>query len=65
MPGRLRQDVADQAIIWRPILAGKVTLDAVESGMVPLERLMQLNGLLDMQQDIERREMERNQRTTR
>jgi len=34
-----------------------VSLEAVESGAVSLERLMQLNGLLDMRATIQREAM--------
>ena len=54
LPGRLRADVEEQFIIWRPILEGMVSLEAVETGAVSLERLMQLNGLLDMRAAIQR-----------
>lgn len=54
LPGRLRADVEDQFVIWRPILEGMVSLEAVETGAVSLERLMQLNGLLDMRAAIQR-----------
>jgi len=54
LPGRLRADVEEQFVIWRPILDGMVSLEAVETGAVSLERLMQLNGLLDMRAAIQR-----------
>ena len=57
-PGRLRSDVEEQYLIWRPILEGMVSLEAVETGAVPLERLMQLNGLLDMRATIQREAMD-------
>lgn len=54
LPGRLRADIGEQFVIWRPILEGMVSLEAVETGAVSLERLMQLNGLLDMRAAIQR-----------
>jgi hypothetical protein len=54
LPGRLRADIEDQFVIWRPVLEGMVSLEAVETGAVSLERLMQLNGLLDMRATIQR-----------
>lgn len=54
LPGRIREDVVEQFVIWRPILEGMVSLEAVETGAVSLERLMQLNGLLDMRAAIQR-----------
>ena len=39
--------------IWRPILAGKCTLDAVKSGLVNETDLFKLNALLDMQNAME------------
>lgn len=53
LPGRLRADVEEQFVIWRPILEGMVSLEAVETGAVSLGRLMQLNGLLDMRAAIQ------------
>lgn len=57
LPGRLRKDAEEQYLIWRPILEGMVSLEAVETGAVSLERLMQLNGLLDMRAAIQREAM--------
>lgn len=54
LPGRLRADIEDQFVIWRPVLEGMVSLEAVETGAVSLERLMQLNGLMDMRAAIQR-----------
>jgi hypothetical protein len=34
--------------IWRPILAGKCTLEGVLNGLVGVEELLKLNALLDM-----------------
>lgn len=39
--------------IWRPILAGKCTIEGVLSGLVTVEALLALNGLLDMQDAFE------------
>jgi len=39
--------------IWRPILAGKVTLRDVKDGTATVEDLQALNALMDMQSDIE------------
>lgn len=47
----------EQFLIWRPILEGAVSLEAVETGAVPLERLMQLNHLLDMRSAIQKEAM--------
>lgn len=57
LPGRLRTDIEEQYLIWRPILEGMVSLEAVETGAVSLGRLMQLNGLLDMRAAIQREAM--------
>ena len=54
MPGKLREDIEEQGVIWRPIMAGMVSLGEVERGDVPLHRLMQLNGMLDMRDDLQR-----------
>jgi hypothetical protein len=34
--------------IWRPILAGKCTIEGVLSGLVGIDEIMKLNALLDM-----------------
>jgi len=39
--------------IWRPILAGKVTLRDVKDGTATIEDIHKLNALLDMQADVE------------
>jgi hypothetical protein len=41
-------------LIWRPIMAGKVTLDGVLAGGVTLVHLCKLNSLLDFQAACER-----------
>ena len=46
-------------IVWRPILQGHVSLEAVLDGRVPLHRLIELNGLLDMKADIEKQAYDR------
>jgi hypothetical protein len=38
----------DELWIWRPILAGKCTLEGVLSGLVGVDELLKLNALLDM-----------------
>ena len=45
--------------MWRPILAGKVSLDAVKRGDVDIIDLLKINALLDMQAAAEYREIER------
>jgi len=45
--------------IWRPILAGKVTLREVKDGVADVEDLLKLNALLDMQSDIEAAAMDK------
>lgn len=39
--------------MWRPILAGKVTLTEVKNGTATVRDIMAINALLDMQADIE------------
>lgn len=43
----------DELWIWRPILAGKCTLEGVISGAVTIEHLIKLNALLDMSEAYE------------
>lgn len=45
--------LSDELWIWRPILAGKVTLKEVKEGVATVDDLKKLNALLDMQSDIE------------
>jgi len=45
--------------IWRPILAGKVTLSEVKAGTATIDDLHKLNALLDMQADIEAAQYEK------
>lgn len=40
-------------VIWRPILAGHVTLEAVNCGRVSLLDLLKLNALMDAQEAAE------------
>jgi hypothetical protein len=53
IPGTLRQDVAEQLIIWKPIAAKQCRLEAVKSGDITLVDLQKLNAILDMQADIQ------------
>lgn len=39
--------------IWRPIMAGKVTLADVKTGMATIHDLQAINALLDMQADLD------------
>jgi len=45
--GTLREDILNEMFIWRPILAGKVTLEAVNLGHVDLVQLVKLNDLMN------------------
>lgn len=40
-------------MVWRPILAGKVTLGEVERGEVSLDRLLRLNAWLDYEAAVQ------------
>ena len=44
----LNENLENELWIWRPILAGKCTLEGVLSGLVTIEHLLKLNSLLDM-----------------
>lgn len=46
--GFLSKDLEDELWIWRPIMAGKCSLEAVIGGAVTIDHLMRLNALLDM-----------------
>ena len=39
--------------IWRPILAGKVTLAEVKNGTATIEDLQKINAILDMQSEMD------------
>lgn len=49
----LAESLSDELWIWRPILAGKCTLEAVLSGLVGIDELLKLNALLDMSEAYE------------
>ena len=51
--GKLSKELEAELWIWRPILAGKVSLVDVKSGAVEIDDLNKLNALIDMQNDIE------------
>jgi hypothetical protein len=57
--GELRPDLAAELVIWRPILAGKVTIGECRRGEVSLLDLAKLNAMLDMAQAAEQREADR------
>jgi len=44
----LSQELQDKFWIYRPILAGKCTIEGVNSGEVSIEQVLELNALLDM-----------------
>ena len=56
-PGKLREDLEQELWIWRPILARKVSLSEVKSGVCSVDDLMRLNALLDMTSDYENQAM--------
>jgi hypothetical protein len=39
--------LTEELFIWRPVLAGKVTLTEIKSGVCSLTDLLKLNALLD------------------
>jgi hypothetical protein len=45
--------LASELWIWRPIIAGKVTLSEVKNGTATIEDLQSINAILDMQTDME------------
>ena len=51
--GKLSEELEAELWIWRPILAGKVSLTEVKSGVVEIDDLNKLNALIDMTNDIE------------
>jgi hypothetical protein len=46
-------EVEQEFWIWRPIIAGKVTLRDVKDGTASVRDIQILNALLDMQADIQ------------
>jgi hypothetical protein len=58
IPGTLRQDVAEQLIIWKPITAKLCRLEAVKSGEITLVDLQKMNAILGMQTDIQNQAMD-------
>lgn len=53
MPGTLRPDLEEELLYWRPILAGKVTKQELDSGCWTLVDLLKINALLDMEIDAQ------------
>ena len=51
--GALDEDLEAELWIWRPILAGKCTLEGVLNGVVGIDELVKLNALLDMSAAVE------------
>lgn len=47
-----------QLLIWRPILAGRCSLDEVKRGVYALVDLQKMNALLDMKTDIHNQAMD-------
>lgn len=63
IPGQVGKELESELWIWRPIMAGKVTLSEVESGTATVDKLQKLNALLDMQADIENDKIDKAKRT--
>jgi hypothetical protein len=55
----LREDFIEEMFIWRPILEGLVSLEAIKKGDVDIIDILKLNSLLDYKSALERREIER------
>jgi len=55
----LRQDFIEEMFIWRPILEGLISLEAVKRGEIDIIDILKLNALLDYKSALERRELER------
>ncbi len=55
----MREDFAEELIIWRPILDHLVTISEVKSGEVDIIDLMKINALMDMKAAIEKREADK------
>lgn len=53
MPGKLSDDISFESIVWRPVVAGVITMTEVKTGLVTLVDLLKINALLDMKADIE------------
>ncbi|KNE87540.1 hypothetical protein PSTG_19075, partial [Puccinia striiformis f. sp. tritici PST-78] len=47
--GKFREDIVGEMIIWRPVLAKMVSLEAIKAGQVDLIDLMKINALMDAQ----------------
>ncbi|APH57394.1 Hypothetical protein GbCGDNIH6_5064 [Granulibacter bethesdensis] len=46
--GQLSEELRSELLIWRPLLAGHVSLGELRGGVVTLDDLLKLNALLDM-----------------
>jgi len=49
-------------IVWRPLMAGKVTATEVKTGVVDLDDLLKYNALLDAEAATHQRETKKSQR---
>lgn len=58
MPGTLREDLEEELLYWRPILAGKVTKQELDSGCWTLVDLVKINALMDMEIDTHNAQIE-------
>jgi hypothetical protein len=58
-PGEISDELKREILIWRPVMAGKVSLADVKSGAVNVSDLQKINSLMDLQAAAEQRERER------
>jgi hypothetical protein len=58
----LREDFAEELIIWRPVMEGLVSLADVKTGLIDIVDLTKLNSLMDMKAAYEQKSMEDAQR---
>ena len=54
--GQFRADLEAEFLIWRPVMARKISLAEVKNGTADLVDLMKINAILDMQDEAQARE---------
>jgi hypothetical protein len=59
----LRDDFIQELIIWRPIMEQLISVSEVKSGQVDIIDILKLNALLDLKAAMEKREMDKAQRS--
>lgn len=57
--GRFRAELEAEFVIWRPVMARKISLAEVKDGTADLLDLLKINAIMDMQDEADRRASEK------